>query len=84
MLHSLTKYLGGHSDVVGGALIGNDPKLREELAFFQNAVGGTPGPMDAFLVLRGTKTLHLRMERHCSNALELARWLERRPEVTRA
>ncbi|MCC7011922.1 MAG: cystathionine gamma-synthase [Planctomycetes bacterium] len=83
VLHSLTKYLGGHSDVVGGALIGNDPKLREELAFFQNAVGGTPGPMDAFLVLRGTKTLHLRMERHCSNALELARWLERRPEVTR-
>jgi cystathionine beta-lyase/cystathionine gamma-synthase len=83
VLHSLTKYLGGHSDVVGGALIGNDAKLREELAFFQNAVGGTPGPMDAFLVLRGTKTLHLRMERHGSNALELARWLEKRPEVAR-
>jgi cystathionine beta-lyase/cystathionine gamma-synthase len=83
VLHSLTKYLGGHSDVVGGALIGNAPKLREELAFFQNAVGGTPGPMDAFLVLRGTKTLHLRMERHCANALELARFLERRSEVTR-
>jgi cystathionine gamma-lyase len=83
VLHSLTKYLGGHSDVVGGALIGNEPKLREELAFFQNAVGGTPGPMDCFLVLRGTKTLHLRMERHCANALELARWLERRPEVSR-
>jgi cystathionine beta-lyase/cystathionine gamma-synthase len=83
VLHSLTKYLGGHSDVVGGALVGNDPKLRDELAFFQNAVGGTPGPMDAFLVLRGTKTLHLRMERHCSNAMDLARWLESRKEVAR-
>jgi len=82
VLHSLTKYLGGHSDVVGGALIGNDAKLRDELAFFQNAVGGTPGPMDAFLVLRGTKTLHLRMERHCSNAMTLAKWLAARPEVT--
>jgi cystathionine gamma-lyase len=82
VLHSLTKYLGGHSDVVGGALIGNDPKLQGELAFFQNAVGGTPGPMDAFLVLRGTKTLHLRMERHCENALALARWLATRSEVS--
>ncbi len=82
VLHSLTKYLGGHSDVVGGALIGNDPKLQGELAFFQNAVGGTPGPMDAFLVLRGTKTLHLRMERHCENALALAQWLAKRPEVS--
>jgi len=76
VLHSLTKYLGGHSDVVGGALIGRDPKLREELAFFQNAVGGTPGPMDCFLVLRGTKTLGLRMERHGSNAMTIARFLE--------
>jgi cystathionine beta-lyase/cystathionine gamma-synthase len=83
VLHSLTKYLGGHSDVVGGALVGADDKLRAELAFFQNAVGGTPGPMDAFLVLRGTKTLHVRMERHCENALALARWLEQRPEVSR-
>ena len=82
VLHSLTKYLGGHSDVVGGALIGNDPKLQSELAFFQNAVGGTPGPMDAFLVLRGTKTLHLRMERHCENAMALAKWLATRPEVS--
>lgn len=82
VLHSLTKYLGGHSDVVGGALIGNDAKLQSELAFFQNAVGGTPGPMDAFLVLRGTKTLHLRMERHCENALALAKWLATRPEVS--
>ena len=83
VLHSLTKYLGGHSDVVGGALIGNAPALRDELAFFQNAVGGTPGAMDAFLVLRGTKTLHVRMERHCENALAIARHLERHPQVER-
>jgi cystathionine beta-lyase/cystathionine gamma-synthase len=83
VLHSLTKYLGGHSDVVAGALVGNDPELAKELAFFQNAVGGTPGPMDVFLVLRGTKTLAVRMDRHCANALALAQWLERRPEVAR-
>lgn len=76
VIHSLTKYLGGHSDVVGGALIGNDLKLREELAFHQNAVGAQFGPMDAFLVLRGIKTLHVRMERHSSNALAVARHLE--------
>jgi len=81
VLHSLTKYLGGHSDVVAGALIGRDPDLRKELAFFQNAVGGTPGPMDVFLVMRGVKTLHLRMERHCHNALHLATWLESQPQV---
>jgi cystathionine gamma-lyase len=83
VLHSLTKYLGGHSDVVAGALIGKDPALRQELSFFQNAVGGTPGPMDVFLVLRGIKTLHVRMDRHCENALALARWLERHPFVAR-
>ncbi len=83
VLHSLTKYLGGHSDVVAGALIGNDAALQKELAFFQNAVGGTPGPLDAFLVMRGTKTLHVRMDRHCQNAGELARWLERHPFVSR-
>jgi len=83
VLHSLTKYLGGHSDVVCGALIGNDAKLRDELAFFQNAVGGTPGPMDCFLVLRGTKTLAVRMERHGQNALALARWLEAQPGVVK-
>jgi cystathionine beta-lyase/cystathionine gamma-synthase len=82
-LHSLTKYLGGHSDVVAGALVGKDPGLREELAFFQNAVGGTPGPMDAFLVLRGIKTLHVRMDRHCQNAFALARRLEKDPRVSR-
>jgi cystathionine beta-lyase/cystathionine gamma-synthase len=81
VLHSLTKYLGGHSDVVGGALVGRDASLREDLAFFQNAVGGTPGPMDCFLVLRGTKTLALRMERHGSNALAIARFLESHPAV---
>jgi cystathionine beta-lyase/cystathionine gamma-synthase len=81
VLHSLTKYLGGHSDVVGGALCGNDDTLREELAFFQNAVGGTSGPLDAFLVLRGTKTLALRMERHCENALAIARHLEQHEQV---
>jgi cystathionine gamma-lyase len=83
VIHSLTKYLGGHSDVVAGALVGNDPKLREELAFLQNAVGGTPGPMDMFLVLRGIKTLHVRMDRHGENALALARHLEKDPRVRR-
>jgi cystathionine gamma-lyase len=83
VIHSLTKYLGGHSDVVAGAIVGNDPKLREELAFFQNAVGGTPGPMDVFLVLRGIKTLAVRMDRHGQNAMSLARRLEKDPRVRR-
>jgi cystathionine gamma-lyase len=83
VLHSLTKYLGGHSDAVGGALIGNAAKLREELAFLQNAVGGQLGPMDAFLFLRGLKTLPLRMERHSANALAIARFLAQQPDVTR-
>lgn len=83
VLHSLTKYLGGHSDVVAGALIGRDFGLRQELAFFQNAVGGTPGPMDAFLVMRGVKTLHLRMERHCHNAGKVATWLAAQAGVER-
>ncbi len=83
VLHSLTKYLGGHSDAVGGALVGSDEKLRGELAFLQNAVGGQMGPMDAFLFLRGIKTLHLRMDRHCSNALLLARSLAAHPLVER-
>jgi len=67
-LHSTTKYIGGHSDVVGGALVGNEPELRSRLAFVQNAAGGVPGPLDAWLVLRGAKTLALRMERHSANA----------------
>ncbi len=83
VLHSLTKYLGGHSDVVGGALVGNDEALCEDLAFYQNSSGGTPGPMDSFLVLRGTKTLALRMDRHCSNALTIAQHLEAQECVER-
>ena len=83
VLHSLTKYLGGHSDVVGGALIGKSDELREELAFYQNSCGGTPGPLDSFMVLRGTKTLALRMERHCSNAIAIALHLEAHPSVNR-
>jgi cystathionine gamma-lyase len=83
VLHSTTKYLGGHSDVIGGALVTNDDALRERLAFFQNAVGAVPGPMDCFLVLRGTKTLHLRMARHCATASRLARFLRQHPEVTK-
>jgi cystathionine gamma-lyase len=74
--HSLTKYLGGHSDVVGGALVTDDEDLDEEFGFYQNSVGATPGPFDCFLVLRGTKTLPVRMDRHCENARELAAWLD--------
>ena len=73
--HSLTKYLGGHSDVVAGALVTDDPELDERIGFYQNAVGATPSPFDSFLVLRGTKTLPVRMDRHCENARELADWL---------
>jgi len=81
VLHSLTKYLGGHSDAVGGALIGNDEGLRSELAFYQNAVGGQLGPMDSFLFLRGIKTLPVRMERHCANAQRIAEALAQHPLV---
>ena len=81
--HSTTKYMGGHSDVVGGALVVNDGELHRKLAHFQNTVGATPGPLDCFLVLRGTKTLHLRMERHCATAMEIARALEVHPRVER-
>ena len=80
VVHSTTKYLGGHSDVVGGAVIG--PKsVLEPIAFYQNAAGGVPGPFDSWLVLRGIKTLAVRMERHCSNARELASWLAAHPKV---
>src|SRR5689334_841564 len=79
--HSLTKYLNGHSDVVGGALIFKDQGLRDRVAFLQNAAGAVPSPMDSFLVLRGTKTLHVRMERHESNARHLAMWLESHAQV---
>lgn len=76
VMHSSTKYLGGHSDAVGGVLALNDEKLYNELKFLQNAVGSVPGPMDCFLVMRGIKTLTVRMERHSYNALQIARFLE--------
>jgi cystathionine gamma-synthase len=81
VLHSTTKYIGGHSDVVGGALVGNDLDLRDRLAFIQNAAGGVPGPFDAWLVLRGVKTLGLRMERHSDNAHAIAEWLAQHEKV---
>jgi cystathionine gamma-synthase len=82
-LHSSTKYLGGHSDVVGGALALNDGSLAQRLAFLQNAVGGVPGPFDCWLVLRGIKTLAVRMERHCANARAVAEALVDHPAVER-
>lgn len=81
VMHSITKYLGGHSDTVMGGLIVNDDALAEQIAFNQNATGAVPGPQDCFLVLRGIKTLHLRMERHCSNALAVAAFLQSHPAV---
>src|SRR5882672_4348675 len=83
VLHSTTKYIGGHSDVVGGAIVGNDEGLREKLAYLQNAVGGVPGPLDAWLVLRGAKTLGVRMERHSANGQAVAEWLSEHPKVAR-
>jgi cystathionine gamma-lyase len=81
--HSTTKYLNGHSDVVGGATMTRDAALHDRLKFLQNAVGAVPSPMDSFLVLRGLKTLHVRMERHAENALRIARFLEAHPQVER-
>lgn len=81
IIHSTTKYLGGHSDVVGGAIVLNDPAVYERLKFLQNAVGAVPGPMDCFLTLRGIKTLALRMEAHCRNATKVARFLSDHPAV---
>ena len=84
VMHSTTKYIGGHSDVVGGALVvGENAELRDNLTFLQNAVGAVASPFDSFLTLRGLKTLALRMERHCENGLAIAEWLERRPDVAR-
>jgi cystathionine gamma-lyase len=83
VVHSTTKYLNGHSDVVGGAIVVDDDDLRARLAFLQNAVGAVPSPMDSFLVLRGTKTLHVRMQRHEDNARALATWLAGHPQVER-
>jgi cystathionine gamma-lyase len=83
VVHSTTKYLNGHSDSIGGAVVVRDPELAGRIAYLQNAVGGVPGPFDAFLTLRGIKTLALRMERHCANALAVAQFLERHPQVER-
>ncbi|QQR87582.1 MAG: cystathionine gamma-synthase [Flavobacteriales bacterium] len=81
VMHSVTKYLGGHSDVVMGALVVKDKALAERLAFIQNSSGATPGPQDCFLVLRGLKTLHLRMQRHCENGKAVADFLSAHPKV---
>jgi cystathionine beta-lyase len=81
VMHSATKYLGGHSDVIQGALMMNDDALREQLYFIQKSCGAVPGPMDCFLVLRGLKTLHVRMERHCSNGRAIAEWLRQHPKI---
>ena len=82
VIHSTTKYLGGHSDVIGGAVIGGK-ELLQPIAFYQNAAGGVPGPFDAWLTLRGLKTLAVRMERHCANARQLAGWLAKQPQIRR-
>ncbi|MBU6405355.1 MAG: PLP-dependent aspartate aminotransferase family protein [Proteobacteria bacterium] len=83
VLHSATKYLNGHSDMVGGIVVAGTQELAEPMAFLQNSVGAVAGPFDSFLALRGLKTLHLRMRAHCDNALELARWLEKHPAIER-
>jgi len=81
VMHSATKYLGGHSDVIQGALIVNDISLRDQLHFIQKSCGAVPGPMDCFLVLRGIKTLHVRMQRHCENGAAIAHYLRTHPKV---
>ncbi|MBL7767767.1 MAG: cystathionine gamma-synthase [Flavipsychrobacter sp.] len=81
VMHSSTKYLGGHSDVIQGALVVNDKALYDQLYFIQKSCGAVPGPMDCFLVLRGIKTLHLRMQRHCENGEKIAHWLRNHPKV---
>ena len=83
VMHSSTKYLGGHSDVIQGCLVMNDPSLREQLYFIQKSCGAVPGPMDCFLVLRGIKTLHLRMQRHCENGEKIAHFLRNHPWVSK-
>lgn len=81
VMHSSTKYIGGHSDIIQGALMMNDDSLREQLYFIQKSCGAVPGPMDCFLALRGIKTLHLRMQRHCENGAVIAHWLRSHPKV---
>src|SRR5215207_6236404 len=81
VMHSVTKYLGGHSDVIQGSLMMNNPDLREKLYFIQKSCGAVPGPMDRFLVLRGIKTLHLRMKAHCENGAKIAHWLRNHSKI---
>lgn len=81
VMHSATKYLGGHSDVIHGCLMMNDADLREQLYFIQKSCGAVPGPQDCFLILRGLKTLHLRMDRHCENGIKIAHFLRNHPKV---
>jgi cystathionine beta-lyase/cystathionine gamma-synthase len=83
VVHSTTKYLGGHSDLVGGAVVLSDSSLDEKVHFAQNAAGAVPGPFDCWLALRGIKTLPVRMDRHCSNAMKLAQYLSAHPKVER-
>ena len=83
VMHSATKYLSGHSDVIQGALMMNDSELREKLYFIQKSCGAVPGPMDCFLILRGIKTLHVRMKQHCENGEKIAHWLRNHPKVAR-
>ncbi len=83
VVHSTTKYINGHSDVLGGVVITDDEALAAELKFFQNAIGAVPGPQDCFLILRGTKTLPLRLQRHCDNAEEVANWLRGQEGIAR-
>ena len=83
VLHSATKYLNGHSDMVGGIVVAGDAEMAERMGFLQNSVGAVAGPFDSFLAMRGLKTLHLRMRAHCESAMELAKWLEKHPAVDR-
>jgi cystathionine gamma-lyase len=83
VLHSATKYLNGHSDIVGGIVVASSAEMAEQMAFLQNSVGAIAGPFDSFLAMRGLKTLHLRMRQHCESALDLARWLEKHSSVSR-
>jgi cystathionine beta-lyase/cystathionine gamma-synthase len=83
VMHSATKYLGGHSDLIHGCLMMNDADLREKLYFIQKSCGAVPGPMDCFLLLRGIKTLHVRMKQHCENGIAVAHWLRKHPKVAK-
>jgi cystathionine gamma-lyase len=81
VLHSATKYLNGHSDMVGGIVVAANDEMAERMGFLQNSVGAVAGPFDSFLAMRGLKTLHLRMQAHCASALDIARWLEKHPAI---